>query len=132
MRVFVYKNEENRVVVSTIIDENLDPFKEINPNGFYATPEDVPEDANYWFECLEIIDRKIQTNLEKARTHTANRLRREREPVLQKLDVAFQRALENGENPKEVVKQKRLLRDLPLKVNTVSTLQELKDLSPTL
>ena len=95
MKCFVYPHD-GRVVVSTIIDDTIDPVKEINPDGFFVKPEDIPEDAQYWFECLEIVDGKIITNLEKARTYTANRLRREREPLLQKLDIAFQRALENG------------------------------------
>lgn len=128
MKVFVYP-QDDKVVVSTILDETLDPIREINPLGFFIKPEDIPEDANYWFECLEIIDGKIQTNLEKARKYTANRLRREREPLLQKLDIAFQRALEDGQNPYKIINDKNLLRDLPLKVNKISTLQELKKLT---
>ena len=70
----------------------------------------------------------ITVNFDKAKTLTANRLRQERLPKLQDLDVQYQRALETGVDTTEIVRQKQVLRDLPTQVETCTTLTELKNL----
>ena len=70
----------------------------------------------------------ITVNFDKAKTATADRLRQERFPKLQDLDVQFQRALETGVATTDIVAQKQLLRDLPAQVDTCTTLTELKNL----
>jgi len=70
----------------------------------------------------------ITVNFDKAKTVTAERLRQERMPKLQQLDVQFQRALEVGADTTNIVAQKQLLRDLPAQVETCTTLTELKNL----
>jgi len=70
----------------------------------------------------------ITVNFNKAKTVTADRLRQERMPKLQDLDVQYQRALETGANTAEIVAQKQVLRDLPAQVETCTTLTELKNL----
>ena len=70
----------------------------------------------------------ITVNFDKAKTITADRLRHERLPKLQDLDVQFQRALESGVDTTDIVALKQVLRDLPAQVNTCTTLTELKNL----
>jgi len=70
----------------------------------------------------------ITVNFNKAKTVTADRLRQERMPKLQGLDVQYQRALETGADTTDIVAQKRALRDLPAQVDTCTTLTELKNL----
>ena len=70
----------------------------------------------------------ITVNFEKAKTATADRLRKERMPKLQDLDVQYQRALETGADTADIVAQKHVLRDLPAQVDTCTTLTELKNL----
>lgn len=70
----------------------------------------------------------ITVNFEKAKTVTADRLRQERLPKLQELDVQYQRALETGATTADIVAQKQVLRDLPAQVETCTTLTELKNL----
>jgi len=70
----------------------------------------------------------ITVNFNKAKTVTADRLRHERLPKLQDLDVQYQRALETGADTAIIVAQKQVLRDLPAQVNTCTTLTELKNL----
>lgn len=70
----------------------------------------------------------ITVNFDKAKTVTKERLRQERLPKLQDLDVQYQRALETGANTADIVAQKQLLRDLPAQVDTCTTLTELKNL----
>ena len=70
----------------------------------------------------------ITVNFDKAKTVTADRLRQERMPKLQGLDVQYQRALETGVDTADIVAQKQVLRDLPAQVETCTTLTELKNL----
>jgi len=70
----------------------------------------------------------ITVNFDKAKTVTADRLRQERMPKLQDLDVQYQRALETGADTTDIVAQKQALRDLPTQVDTCTTLTELKNL----
>ena len=70
----------------------------------------------------------ITVNFDKAKTVTADRLRQERMPKLQDLDVQYQRALETGADTTDIVSQKQLLRDLPAQVDACTTLTELKNL----
>lgn len=68
-------------------------------------------------------------NLDKAKAITKDRLRKEREPLLQKLDVQFQRALEDGSDTTEIVAEKKRLRDITNLADSAKTLDELKSLS---
>jgi len=70
----------------------------------------------------------ITVNFDKAKTVTADRLRQERLPKLQDLDVQYQRALETGADTADIVAQKQLLRDLPAQVDACTTLTQLKNL----
>jgi len=70
----------------------------------------------------------ISVNFNKAKTVTADRLRQERMPKLQDLDVQYQRALETGADTADIVAQKQLLRDLPAQVDSCTTLTQLKNL----
>jgi uncharacterized protein YdaT len=70
----------------------------------------------------------ITINLEKAKEITKNRLREERKPLLEAQDVAFQRALEEGSDTASIVAEKQRLRDVTTLVDTVTTLDELKEL----
>lgn len=71
----------------------------------------------------------ITINLAKAKVITANRLRRERAPMLAQLDIDFMRALENGEPTAAIVAEKQRLRDLPTLADSATTLEELKALT---
>jgi len=70
----------------------------------------------------------ITVNFNKAKTVTKERLRQERLPKLQDLDVQYQRALETGADTADIVAQKQLLRDLPAQVDACTTFSQLKNL----
>jgi hypothetical protein len=71
----------------------------------------------------------IKINIDKAKEITKEKLRVERAPLLQAQDVAFQRALESGEDTSAIVAEKQRLRDVTKLVDTVSTVEELKQIS---
>jgi hypothetical protein len=71
----------------------------------------------------------ITINLTKAKDITKDRLRAERAPLLQSLDVQFQRALETNADTTEIVAEKQRLRDITQLADTATTTNELKQLS---
>ena len=68
----------------------------------------------------------IKIDIAKAKDITKDRLRAEREPKLQSLDIAFQRALEVGGDTSAIVTEKQRLRDITNQVDTMTTVEELK------
>lgn len=71
----------------------------------------------------------ITVNLNKAKDITKDRLRADRAPLLQALDVQFQRALETGGNTAEIVAEKQRLRDITKLADAAKSTDELKALS---
>ena len=71
----------------------------------------------------------ITINFDKAKKITKERLRSQRNPLLQSQDVAFQRALESGADTSAIVAEKQRLRDLPTLADTATTLDELKGIT---
>ena len=71
----------------------------------------------------------IQVNITKAKEITKDRLREEREPLLEAQDVAFQRALEEGADTTAIVAEKQRLRDITNQVDSMTTVEELKQAS---
>ena len=71
----------------------------------------------------------IQVNVSKAIELTKERLRKQRLPLLDGLDVEFQRALEAGTETSVIVAEKQRLRDITKLAENAKTLDELKSIS---
>ena len=71
----------------------------------------------------------ITVNIDKAKDITKDRLRAEREPLLEAQDVLFQRALESGADTTAIVAEKQRLRDITNQVDNMTTVDELKGAS---
>lgn len=71
----------------------------------------------------------IKINFEKAQAITKDRLREERKPLLEALDIQAMRSLGDPVKFAEVELEKQVLRDVTKKVDTVETLDELKALT---
>ena len=71
----------------------------------------------------------ININIDKAKDITKDRLRAEREPLLEAQDVLFQRALESGDDTTAIVAEKQRLRDITNQVDSMTTVDELKGAS---
>lgn len=87
---------------------------------------DLPNQYNDFYDAWEMDATSVTVNLEKAKELTKKRLRAEREPLLAAQDVAFQRALESGENTTAIVAEKNRLRDITGLVDAVTTLEGLR------
>lgn len=71
----------------------------------------------------------ITINFDKAKDITKDRLRTERKPMLESLDVVQLRNLNNPEVLAEIEAKKQALRDATNQVDTMTTLDELKSAS---
>lgn len=68
----------------------------------------------------------ITINFDKAKDITKDRLRTERKPMLESLDVVQLRNLNNPEVLADIEAKKQALRDATNQVDTMTTLDELK------
>jgi L-rhamnose isomerase len=68
----------------------------------------------------------ITINFDKAKDITKDRLRTERKPMLESLDVVQLRNLNNPEVLADIEAKKQALRDVTSQVDTMTTLDELK------
>jgi hypothetical protein len=71
----------------------------------------------------------IKIDIAKAKDITKDRLRAEREPKLQALDIQYMQAQESGSDTSTIVANKQLLRDAPAQVDSMTTVEELKSAS---
>ena len=71
----------------------------------------------------------ITINLDKAKNITKERLRAERQPLLEAEDIKFMQAQESGADTKTIVAEKQRLRDITNAVDSCTTTDELKALS---
>ena len=69
---------------------------------------------------------KIKVNITKAKEIVKEKLRRDREPLLEAQDVLFQRALETSSDTTAIVAEKQRLRDITNDVDAMTTEEELK------
>lgn len=74
----------------------------------------------------------IKINIDKAKHIHKESLRYARTPVLEDLDKKFMKALENGEDPKDIVAMKQELRDITEHPDLVNakTLDQIKAFWP--
>ena len=70
----------------------------------------------------------ITINLNEAKEITKNRLRYERTPLLQELDVKYQRALEANADTAPIVAEKQRLRDITKLADQANSPDELKNI----
>lgn len=71
----------------------------------------------------------ITINFTKAQAITKDRLRTERAPLLEKLDIDYMKAIEVGADTVAIVAKKQRLRDVTKLADIATTLDELKGLS---
>ena len=75
------------------------------------------------------MDMAIIIDITKAKDITKDRLRAERKPLLEKQDILFMQAQEAGSDTSAIVAEKQRLRDITQQVDTMSTVEELKQAS---
>ena len=100
--------------------------KDTPKGSIIVNQSDLPNQHNDFFDAWELKDGKVTVSLEKAKEITKKRLRAEREPLLSVQDVAFQRALESGEDTTLIVAEKTRLRNITSLADAETTLEGLR------
>ena len=75
------------------------------------------------------MDMGIKIDIAKAKDITKDKLRAERKPLLEALDVEFIKAQETGADTSAIVAEKQRLRDITNQVDSMTTVEELKSMS---
>lgn len=137
MKYVAYKNDFKGLLKNDVIliasNENLsceDILETLSPelNAFIVDEADLPDKtdtAHLW----EIVNNKIQYDINRAREATKNKLRGERNSLLSDLDVKFMKALEGGLPTTEIVAEKQRLRDITSKVDDIFDIEEMKKMN---
>lgn len=88
---------------------------------------DIPFPETGWkHEAHRFVNGTVIADVTAAKEETKQRLRAEREPLLQAQDVAFQRALETGADTSLIVAEKQRLRDVTRLADVETSLEGLK------
>ena len=136
-KVIVYTGSDGNVHVCTPMPEYLKDYtieevqaKDTPEGSIIVDVDDLPNEHNDFFNAWELKDTTVTVNLNKAKAITKDRLRAERVPLLQKLDVDYQRADEAADAAKkaEVAAKKQRLRDITLLADDATTLEELRNI----
>lgn len=132
-QVIVYTNENGNVSVCNPAPEYVAIYgieavknKDTPKNSIIIDFNSLPNEHRNFFDAWELINEKVEVNFSKAIEITKQRLRIEREPLLQAQDVLFQRALEAGADTTAIVAEKQRLRDITKLADQATTLDELK------
>lgn len=134
MQVIVYMDKSGAFV--TCVPTGELPIEEVFikdvPQGCGAKifeMEDLPLSDRDFYPAWELVDGEVIVNIDKAKDVTKDRLRIERQPLLEKLDIQFQRAMENNEDTTIIVAEKNRLRDITNLVDAIENLDQLRALS---
>ena len=130
-QVIIYKTINGNVAVCTPtgelpIEQVL--IKDCPEGAIIIDSVELPSEHQDFFNAWELDNNKVIVNLEKSKEITKERIRKEREPLLQIQDIAFQRALESGLDTSDIVAEKQRLRDITKLADQSTTLDELKSI----
>jgi hypothetical protein len=130
MQVIIWTNEAGNVSVcyptsELPIEEVL--AKDAPPSAVVVDAGVLPLDRDF-FDAWRLNAGVVAVSLDAAKEITRTRLRTERAPLLQALDVQFQRALETGADTAPIVAEKQRLRDITKLADSCDTLDALRSL----
>ena len=114
MSKIIYTNSDGTVSIINPTGDVNDAIKDVPTGLSYEIVEDsvIPTDRtfrNAWKQN----SKTIETDIAKAREIHKNNIRAAREPLLNALDIEFQKALETSSSTTDIVSKKQSLRDAP-------------------
>lgn len=92
---------------------------------------DIPQDRTFRNAWKAGVGRIVE-DVEKAKEVAKDILRARRAPLLEALDVAFMRAIEQGADAAPIAAEKQRLRDITREPDKAQTIDELREMSATL
>jgi len=134
--IFNQENENAAVMVGTpeflqdhTIEEVANKDVPAGAKFYIIEEEDLPQEHDNFFDAWEVVNGAIKVSFTKSQVITKDRLRQERTPLLEALDVQYQRAQEDGRDTSVIIASKQQLRDVTKLADNATTLEELKALS---
>ncbi len=116
--VIIFKNEDNSVgIIHPAKGVTVDRLIMGVPHGLsyeVVDVSDIPTDRSFrdaWAHDTTASPEKIDLHVEKAKEVSLERIRIERKPLLESLDLEFIKALETGADTTEITTKKQDLRD---------------------
>jgi len=88
----------------------------------------IPEDRTFR-NAWKHEDGKIVEDLNKSKEMHKERLRAERKSLLEQQDILYMKALENGTDTKEIIKEKQRLRDITKLVDNCNNTIDLRNIT---
>lgn len=129
MKYIIHKNHTNNSVSVTVPSGELSIeqvlIKDCPKDAFIVDKSDLPN-FDEFFDAWELDNKTVSVNLNKAKEIWKNKIRIARKSALEKLDIEFIRATEQGLDTTNIVNNKQLLRDLPNEVDTANSINEIK------
>lgn len=127
---FIHNNEFS--LFHSLTEETLESnFQKYHPDiTDYVVCNDLQQFDDFAL-CHDIENGEKVLKMDLAKDKTKQRLRNEREPLLQQQDILFMKAQEAGSDTTAIVAEKNRLRDITNLVDSCTTTDELKALSCT-
>lgn len=134
-QVIVFTNEKGNVTVCIPSQESIDAHgiewikeKDTPQDSIIIEYDLLPNSYDDFFDAWRLVQENVVVDFPAAQEITKNRLRLEREPLMQEQDVAFQRALESGSDTTAIVTEKQRLRNITKLADGAKTLEELQSI----
>jgi hypothetical protein len=133
MKRIIYTNNDGGVSIviptgEVDIDTLITTVVPQGANYSVIDDADLPADRTFrgaWVKSGDAIDHDI----EKAQIITKERLRADRVPLLEKLDIDYMKAIEINADTSKIVAEKQRLRDITKQVDNVTNLADLKKIT---
>lgn len=132
MKYIAFKNNDKFSLFHSSDDKSLEPnFQKYHPDiTDYVICNDLQQFDDFAL-CHDIENGEKVFKMDLAKDKTKQRLRNEREPLLQQQDILFMKAQESGADTTAIVAEKNRLRNITNTVDSCTTADELKALSCT-
>lgn len=142
MKTITWDKGDGTIAITTIFDETLDSAEHAAelmalgnvPAEYVPIAYDEPLPESEWsIGALRATQGPsgivVAVDLSLAKEIVKTRLRAERKPLLEALDVQYMRALEAGSSTAAIVTEKQRLRDITLLVDDAESLDDLRAIS---
>lgn len=141
-KFFIFEKPDGSLAITQVLDETIDEDSLVESLLNDKNHEDyvLKQKIDYYppinpdfFKCYVYVEDNVVLDMAKAREHWKNQLRLRRQPMLDSLDIQFQRAIETGdaELQAEITAKKNILRDCTSNP-AIDAAQSIFDLKQTL
>ena len=126
MKKIVYKTDDGIAVITPAHSIEL-AMKDIPDGVEHKIIEDTELPADRVFR--NAWNYELKEDIIKSREIWKDKLRVDRKPLLEQLDIDYMRSVEDGIDSTDIIAEKQRLRDITLSVDAAKTIKEIKAVS---